>query len=246
MAAHFLQVGFMRRLFSSVSQILLIATLVGCISSQPYPIGVLQPPLEVAPKVRPPRVGQEWVYQVRNVFNQEIIDTVTEKVVSVGDAIRIQRIGVKAGPLPDEIQSPWGFILQDPHWSPPQLFGQAIPLWPEQLVPKWSGYYRVRYQVPGYPNSTYRWGLDISAIEWERMIVPAGQFLTLKYQNVAPYFESNDSFRLGSYRQEDVWLSPDVGRWVIRRGYGRYITSDVVWINAYWEDYLQWELVSWK
>ena len=33
---------------------------------------------------------------------------------------------------------------------------------------------------------------------------------------------------------------------VIRRGTGRYITNGVAWANAYWEDYLQWELVSWK
>ena len=246
MAAHRLQVGFMRRLFSLALQVLLLLTLAACISSQPYPIGVLQPPPEVTPKVRPPKVGQEWVYTVRNVFNQEVVDTVTERVVAVDKEIRIERSGVKAGRLPDEIQSPWGFILQDPHWSPPQLFSQAIPLWPEQLAPKWSGFYRTRYQVPGYPSSTYYWGLNISVVQWERISVPAGQFLTLKYQNASPYFESNDLFRIANYREEDVWFSPEIGRWVIRRGFGRYIIPGVFWGDAYWEDYLQWELVSWK
>ena len=236
----------MRRLFLWLPLVVFALTLIGCIASQPYPIGVVLPPPEVAPKIRPPKVGQEWVYTVRNVFNQSVVDTVTERVVAVDKEIRIERTSAKTGRLPDEIQSPWGFILQDPHWGPPQLFQQALPLWPEQFIPKWSNFYRTRYQVPGYPNSTYYWGLDVTAVQWERMSVPAGQFLTLKYQNVAPYFESNDYFRVMNYRQEDAWLAPEVGRWVIRRGFGRYITPGVFWINAYWEDYLEWELISWK
>jgi hypothetical protein len=236
----------MRRFFLWLALALFAFTLLGCIASQPYPVGVVLPPPEVAPKIRAPKVGQEWVYTVRNVFNQSLVDTVTERVVAVDKEVRIERTSAKAGRLPDEIQSPWGFILQDPHWNPPQLFQQALPLWPEQFIPKWTGFYRTRYQVPGYPSSTYYWGLDVTAVEWERMSVPAGQFLTLKYQNVAPYFESNDFFRVTNYREEDVWLAPEIGRWVIRRGFGRYVTPGVFWVNAYWEDYLEWELVSWK
>jgi hypothetical protein len=198
------------------------------------------------PKVRAPQVGQQWVYNVRNVFNQELVDVVTERVVSIAPQIRIQRSGIKAGPLPDEIQESWGYILQDPHWNPPQKFQQAIPVWPEQLIPGWSGFYRTRYQVVGYPDSSYYWGLNVLAMQWEGVSVPAGQFPVLKFQNEAPYFESNDVFRLASYRQEDVWLSPEVGRWVIRRSYGRYLLGGMSWNNAMWEDYLEWELVSWK
>jgi len=242
-AAYCLQISIQRRLFFLLPVLLVLA---GCISSQPYPVGVVLPPPQTALKVRAPQVGQQWIYTVRNVFNQEVVDTVTERVVSVGKEVRIERSGEKAGRLPDEIQSPWGYVLQDPHWSPPQVFQQAIPLWPEQLISQWSGFYRTRYQALGYPDSTYYWGLNVSAVDWEQVSVPAGQFLTLKYQNVAPYFESNDVFRLASYREEDMWLSPEIGRWVIRWGYGRYISSGVFWRNAYWEDYLEWELVSWK
>jgi hypothetical protein len=236
----------MRKFFLWLALALFAFTLLGCIDSQTYPVGVALPSPEVAPKIRAPKVGQEWVYTVRNVFNQSVVDTVTERVVAVDKEVRIERTSAKTGRLPDEIQSSWGLILQDPHWSPPQLFQQALPLWPEQFIPKWTGFYQTRYQVPGYPDSTYYWGLNISAVHWERMAVPAGQFLTLKYQNVAPYFESNDFFRVANYREEDVWFAPEIGRWVIRRGFGRYITPGVFWANAYWEDYLEWELVSWK
>jgi hypothetical protein len=234
------------RVLPSLLSALLALTVTACISSQPNPEGVVLPAPVNPPKVRAPKVGQEWVYTVRNVFNQAVLDTVTERVVAVDNEVRIERTGEKAGRLPDEVQSPWGYVIQDPHWNPPQVFQEAMPLWPEQFTPRWSGFYRTRYQVLNHPSSSYYWGLNINAVEWERISVPAGQFNTLKYQNEAPYFESNDVFRLANYRQEEVWLSPEIGRWVIRRAYGRYITPGVFWANAYWEDYLEWSLVSWK
>jgi len=233
----------MRRGFLAL---LLPLGLTACIATQPYPQGELVAPPHPTPAIRAPKVGQEWVYQIRNVFNQELVDTVTERVVSVGREVRIARSGAKAGQLPDEIQSPWGFALQDPHWNPPQQFQQAMPLWPEQLTPGWNRFYQTRYEVVGYPANNYFWALNISANDWERVQVPAGQFLTLKFHNQMPYFESNDLFRIGNIRDEDVWFAPEIGRWVIRRGTGRYITNGVWWANAYWEDYLQWELISWK
>ena len=242
MAACFLQVR--RRLLLLMLTVAMLS--VSCISSQPYPSGQVLPQPTVAPAVRPPKVGQEWVYEIRNVFNQELVDVVTERVISVGQEVRIQRNGANAGPLADEIQEPWGFIIQDPHWSPPQKFQNALPLWPEQLKVGWSGFYRTRYEVLGYPDSSYYWGLNISAIEWERVKVPAGEFTALKYHNEAPYFQSPDIFRLASMREEDVWLAPEIGRWVIRRGFGRYLLAGTLWQNAYWEDYLEWRLVSWK
>jgi hypothetical protein len=196
--------------------------------------------------MRPPQVGQQWVYQVRNVFNQELVDIVTETVVSLKPQIRIERTSQKLGRLPDEIQEPWGYVVQDPQWNPAQRFQDALPLWPEKLTQGWSGFYRTRYQIPNNSNGSYYWGLVSKALQWERISVPAGQFIVLKYRNENPYFESNDVFRVGNYREEDIWLSPEIGRWVVRRSFGRYITQGVYWSNAYWEDYLEWELISWK
>lgn len=242
MATQRLQVNTIRRLLLLLSPLLLA----GCIASQPYPVSTPLPQPLNPPKVRAPQVGQQWVYNVRNVFNQELVDIVTETVVSVGSQIRIQRSGLKTGPLPDEIQEPWGFILQDPHWNPPQRFFKPIPLWPEQLTPGWSGFYENRYQVVGYPDNDYYWALNILALQWEGLTVPAGRFSVLKYRNEIPYFQSNDIFRVANYRQEEVWLSPEIGRWVIKRGYGQYLWSGMSWASALWEDYLEWELVSWK
>jgi len=231
-----------RLFFSAIFSLLLV----GCIASQPYPISEpIAAPLSM-PQMRAPQVGQQWVYQVRNVFNQQIVDIVTETVVTISPQIRIERVGEKLGPLPDEIQEPWGYVVQDPQWNPPQRFQQALPLWPEKLISDWSNFYRTRYQVVGNPNASYYWGLSSKVLGWERISVPAGQFNVLKYHNENPYFESNDVFRVGNYREEDVWLAPEIGRWVIRRSLGRYITLGVSWSNAYWDDYLEFQLLSWK
>ena len=242
MATNFIQMKLLQKIFLCSLPFLLAS----CISSQPYPKGSIEPSPQLTPVVRAPKVGQEWVYQVRNVFNQELVDTITERVVSVGDQIRISRVGVKAGPLPDEIQSPWGFVVQDPHWNPPQKLTAPVPLWPEQLKTNWSGFYQSRYQVLGYPDGSYYWGLSMNASQWERVSVPAGQFLTLRYRNEIPYFQSQDVFRLANYREEELWFSPEIGRWVVRRSFGRYLLGGMRWNGALWEDYLEWELISWK
>jgi hypothetical protein len=242
MAINLLQVNAVRRFV-----LLALPTfLVACVSSQPTPRGVIETQPIPIPNARAPKVGQEWVYQVRNVFNQEVIDTITEKVVSVGKEIRITRSGLRAGSLPDEIQSPWGFVLQDPHWQPPQRFAKPIPLWPLQLQIGWSQFFSSQYQIPGYPDGSYYWGISMTASQWERIQTPAGEFTVLRFHNEIPNFVSNDLFRVGNTRQEDLWFSPEVGRWVIRRSSGRYITPGVYWSNAYWGDYLEWELISWK
>ena len=246
MATHLLQIKVHQRLLRAAFLLTASLLLSACISPQPYPSGVPATQPIPAPTTRAPKIGQEWVYNVRNVFNQELVDVVTERVVSVGEQVRIQRSGAKAGPLPDEIQSPWGYVLQDAHWNPPQKFIKPMPLWPEQLTSGFNQFYKTQYQVLGYPDGNYYWGMSMKASQWELIQVPAGQFLTLKYHDEMPYFESNDVFRVSNIRDEDVWFSPEIGRWVIRRGTGRYITNGVFWANAYWEDYLQWELVSWK
>ena len=180
MLTYFIQTKVLRRFLFPAFTLTAIALLSACISSQPYPLGTVTAQPIPTPVVRLPKLGQEWVYNVRNVFSQELVDTVTERVVSVGEQVRIQRSGVKAGPLPDEIQSPWGYILQDARWSPPQKFVNPISLWPEQLTLGFNQFYKTRYQVLGYPDSTYYWGMSMKVTQWELIKGPAMRCLTLR------------------------------------------------------------------
>lgn len=230
------------RLGALVSTLLLTACL-GSVSHIPKtPIAT---PI-TAQAVRAPAVGQQWVYEVRNYFNGELVDVLTETVVEVGATVRIARHGQKLGPLPDEIQQPWGMVLQDPHWTPPQRFTKVVRLWPEQFVPGWSGFYRTRYQVVGFPDNDFFWSLNVEAKKWNRVKTLAGDFDALHYINTAN-FESDDWFRIASNRHEQVWFSPQIGRWVLRESFGEYLWMGMRgWRESIKEDYLRWELVSWK
>ena len=221
--------------------------LTACLGSVSHiPKTEIAPP-QVAPVVRAPAVGQQWIYEVRNVFNGELVDILTETVVSVGPKIQIAREGKKLGKLPDEIQEPWGMILQDPHWTPPQRFTKVVPLWPQELKPGWSSFYRTRYQVLGVPDNDFYWGLTIQANAWNRIKTQAGEFDALYYVSTADNFQSDDWFRLASNRRDQIWFAPQIGRWVVRESFGEYLWLGMTgWAQSIKEDYLRWELIAWK
>jgi hypothetical protein len=230
--------------FSAALAVLLLTACLGSVAH--IPKAPIAAPVSI-PAVRAPAVGQQWVYEVRNYFNGELVDVVTETVVEVGPKVRIARHGKKMGSLPDEMQEPWGMNLQDPNWTPSQRFIKAVPLWPEKLIPGWSGFYRTRYQVVGFPDNDFYWGLNINAKSWNRVKTMAGEFDALHYVNTADYFESDDWFRIASNRLENAWFVPEVGRWVVRERFGEYLLmGEGGWSGSLKEDYFRWELVSWK
>ncbi len=210
----------------------------------PDPHGQVLPAPAVPPKMRLPQVGQEWVYAVRNVYNQQQLGIITERVVAVGDQIRIQRTSDKIGVLPDEIQGPWGMILQDPHWTPAQTFAKPLPLWPLELRPGWTGSYRNQYAVLGQPGFEYFWILNMEAVGWEEITTPAGKFKAFKFNNRVNFQSDDLVYKLASERSESVWLVPEIGRWVMRRSTGSYFVE--IKGGDVREEYLEWELLSWK
>ncbi len=231
--------------FRRRSLLLMLTTLpAACVTPLPDPRTHVLPEPSTIPSVRSPQPGQEWVYTVRNVFNKQVVDVITETVVAVGNQVRIRRTSHKFGPLVDEIQSPWGLILQDPHWNPPQLFTAALPLWPETLKAGWSGEYRRRYQVVGVPDYDYDWILDMQALTWEEITVPAGKFQALKFTNHIRFQSNEFYYRLSSERTETLWMIPEIGRWAVRRSDGVYYIEGHG--SRMREDDLEWELQSWK
>ena len=232
------------RLICITATTFLLSACLGSVSH--IPTAAINAPQPI-PTVRAPAIGQQWVYEVRNIFNGELVDILTETVVGVGSRVVIAREGKNLGKLPDEIQEPWGKILQDPHWTPPQRFIKPLPLWPEQLKSGWSGFYRTRYEVLGAPNNDFYWGLVIEAKAWNRVKTIAGEFNALYFVNTADYFQSDDFMRYANNRREQVWFVPEVGRWVVRESFGEYLWLGMTgWAQSIKEDYLRWELISWK
>ena len=188
-------------------------------------------------------VGQQWVYQVRNLYNHEVIDEITETVVAIAPVIRIQRTSQRSGVLADEIQSSWGMITQDAHWKYPITFARPLPAWPARLEADRSTTYDDRYRMLASSEYSEVWDLTITPREWTRLQVPAGTFTAFRFDNLID-FQNEDLNVVASQRMESVWFAPAVGRWVLRRTHGIYYVSGRG--GEMPEDYLQWELVSWR
>ena len=196
------------------------------------------------PAIRPPQVGQEWTYVKRDVFEGKIRGVITEKVASVGSTIVIERMDDSGAKLPSEIQGPWGVVRLDTSWSRLMSFKPPIPLWPEELTASWSKQLNTKYSLGGYSENAYNWQEFMSAHGWEQITVPAGTFLTLRYQNLINY-ESNDDNKVNCIRKETIWFAPSIGRWVARESSGSYMIQGQLGVPIL-EDSFQWQLTSYK
>ena len=196
------------------------------------------------PLVRPPQLGQEWSYIKRNVFNGKNLGLVTDRIASIGSTIVLERTDENGGKLPNEVQAPWGMVITDPHWSHVINFDPAIPLWPQELSASWNKQVITKYTLAGYPENPSKWQLYMSARGWEQITVPAGSFITLRYQNLINY-DSNDDNKVDCIRKETIWFAPSIGRWVAQESSGSYqIRGEVGALLL--EDSLQWQLTSYK
>jgi hypothetical protein len=202
---------------------------------------IIAPPPGV--QVRPPAVGQQWVYQVRNVYNQLIVDEVTETVVAVDPEVRIARTSRSKGALHDEIHAPWGKVIQDSHWEAPVTFSTPLPAWPPTLALGPSSTYHDQYQVVGDKDYSARWNLTITPLRWALLTVPAGTFTVLQFDNFID-FTNDDLSVVASERRDSVWFAPEIGRWVLRRSHGTYTMPGRG--SDFHEDYFQWELKAWR
>ncbi len=200
-------------------------------------------PPALAQAVRPEAVGQQWVYQVRNVYNHEIVDQVTETVASVGPTIHIERMSQKFGRLADEVHSKWGLLTEDSHWERPVLFRQPLPAWPRNFETGHCETFHDEYRFAEDSGGRMFWNLTMTPVGWESIHVPAGQFEAIHFRDHIHYL-SDDWMRVDSDRDESVWLAPQIGRWVQRRSRGSYYYPDRG--GGMVDDYRQWELVSWR
>ena len=239
------------------------AASVGCVArgtNTPAPGGS-------APVVRAPAVGQSWRYAKHDYFTGKVVDTQIDRVSKIGRSIEIESRSEKSedrpimfpswgdrwwqeymgneaavAQAPTEVQSPWGMIVIDPHWSESQAFEKAIPLWPSQLIPGWSTTVGTHYKNPNN-EETMPSQLTMRAQRWESITVPAGRFTALGYYNIIDFRFRNALERTAAIRQENIWIAPEIGRWVKRESRGIY-REDVGYEVK--ESSYRWELLSWN
>lgn len=193
------------------------------------------------PTVRMPQVGQQWTYAKRDVFDGKLRGVITERVSSVGSTIVIERTDESGNRLPSEIQGPWGMVQTSTAWPRLISFNPAIPLWPKELIASWSKQFDVKYSLGGNSDNAYGWQSYMSVHGWERITVPAGTFLAIRYQNLINY-QSDDANKFDCIRKETIWFAPSIGRWVAREASGSYMipgeTAPIL------EGSYQWQLTS--
>lgn len=226
-------------------------------------------PQAAAPQVRPPAVGQSWRYAKHEYYTRRLIDDQIDRVAAVGSTIEINSSAdankpkdaapeawgtawlskyiphreTPTGPLPSEVQEPWGSVLVDPHWGQVQVYERPIALWPKRLVAGWKEYFNTKYKTPSNEDGL-PWEQTMAAHGWETISVPAGQFKTLRFTNMIS-FRSTDFSHAGAQRQETVWFAPEVGRWVARESTGSYYIDDSSVDTPYDEAGYRWELLEW-
>jgi hypothetical protein len=206
-----------RRLFIAASTIVPVGCGIPISRDEGIPVAAPMP----APVVRPPQIGQEWLYLERDFFSGKTRGGVHERISGIGKTITVSRSDEYGSPLPSEIQGPYGMVMTDPQWGKVLNFNQAIPLWPQQMNSNWNKQVFSKYSVSGYPQNKNDWQLYMSAHGWERLTVPAGDFITLRFQNLIN-FESTDDNKVSCIRRETIWFAPQIGRWVARESSGSY------------------------
>jgi hypothetical protein len=236
---------------------------VGCATRQSDPL------LPAAPQVRAPAVGQSWRYAKYNLYTQAPLDDQIDRVAAVNDTVEIASSSEAAknanakskwgaeflqkylharekpvGPLPSEIQAPWGKIVVDPHWGVVQVYETPIPLWPEQMLSGWETHVNTHYKTPDRQDPL-PWRLAMKAHGWEWITVPAGRFNALRITNLIN-FANADLDRTDSVRRETLWLAPEVGRWVARESAGSYYLEDSAADQPYSENGFRCELLEWS
>ena len=195
------------------------------------------------PGIRPPQVGQEWTYIKRDIFNGKTLGIINERVAKIGPSITIERFEDGTA-IASEIQSSWGFVTLDPQWSKLLAFNPPLPLWPLELSSSWAKQFNTKYSIGGDSDNKLGWQEYMSCHGWEKITVPAGQFLALKFQTLINY-ENEDANKTDCIRKETVWFAPQIGRWVARETSGSYQIQGQIGVVINEGSY-QWQLTAYK
>jgi len=219
-------------------------TPVACIAPLSYENGIPVVAPQPTPAIRPPQIGQEWTYIKKDVFNGNTLGLINERISKVSPNIIIARSTDDGEILPSEIQTSWGMVATDTQWPRLLNFSPSLPLWPLDLTTGWSKQFSTKYSVAGYPDSKLNWQEYMSVQGWEKISVPAGTFIALRFQNLINY-ENSDPNKVNCIRKETVWFAPQIGRWVAREASGSYMIQSELGTPSLEGSY-QWQLTSYK
>jgi hypothetical protein len=192
--------------------------------------------------MRPYSPGQIWTYKKLNFFNSLQVDEIEEKVVSVISQVVIHRKGKDGKALTPEISNSQGLVLLDPYWDEEPMYEKAIPNWPQTLEVNSTISQTTPYRVA---NSSFTYWVSVrcKVIGFENISLACGSFQTVKVESLISL--NHPDFSRASYlRKNTLWISPKVGRWVLRETQGEYVYSSRR-TNFRKDDYFRYELIDW-
>ncbi|MDR3451909.1 MAG: hypothetical protein P4L96_03765 [Rhodoferax sp.] len=132
-------------------------------------------------------------------------------------------------------------VSQELFYDVPYAFEHPDPLTPDALG---TGSSTVLYNRYRRGDSPYwlRWDSRVEGLGWERIVVPAGEFLALRVHRTL-WFERRDMVHQGNTRDELLWFAPALGFWVRREWSGYFFSPDAPFQREE-EDWVRFELTQ--
>lgn len=201
------------------------------------------PPAGVTAAV-PPRVGQQWRYVEIDLYRGAPRAELTARCVeSDAKEIRIALTGSDGRPRDDEVWADPSRIVQEPSYDLTQYFETPVPVLPIPLAAGVSTRTFTQYRTAGSPDFPLWWGDWLVAPGWQRVRVPAGEFLALRVDRTIR-FRHADIWREDCRRWDTAWYVPEMRRWVMREWTGQWLMPDGPQRTLVYEDRVRWELVG--
>lgn len=194
---------------------------------------------------RPAALGQRWTFRKYNGFNGALLATQTDEVTALTPNIVIRRISDAETGAQDELQQPWGQVLRDLSWDHVQVYEHPLPLWPSDPTPGTRSALNTHYRID---KLSYRYWIQIHTTVrgWEEVELTGGR--RQRALRVEHYIrqQHEDMMRIQTTRRDTLWLSPEIGRWVVRDVQGEYLVPDDNGAYRGLEAHHRWELADWR
>lgn len=202
------------------------------------PSGFLPPPA--------PRPGERWRYRLINRFNELPTGDVLAEVTAGLPELVVTLTAGNGQAMGSEVHDGAWNIVREPTYGQTLLFDQPVPLLPRSLAVGSRSTTITSYRLPA--GSIVRsWRAQLTAVGWERIVVPAGRFDCLRIDRTI-HFDHYDMGRLNARRVESLWYAPVMNRWVMREWAGFYNDESSLDRRRFAigerEDSVRWELVE--
>ncbi|MCO5101958.1 MAG: hypothetical protein M9885_13880 [Burkholderiaceae bacterium] len=201
------------------------------------------PPAGVTAAV-PPSVGQQWRYAEIDLYRGTRRSELTARCIESGThGIRIALSESDGRTRGDEIWADASRIVQEPSYDITQHFENPVPVLPIPLAAGVSSRTSTRYRTAASPDFPLWWGDWLVAPGWQRVRVPAGEFLALRVDRTIR-FRHTDIWREDCRRWDTAWYVPELRRWALREWTGQWLMPDGPQRTLVYEDRVRWELLD--